>query len=72
MIHSFFSKQQIHVCLYLIKISKYIKGWQLHFLGMLTGQAVEKQIEGWKKRNTWSQHNDPDPIWEEYCGIFEN
>ena len=46
-----------------IKISKYIKARQLHFLVMLTGREVEKQIEGWKNRNTWSPHKDPDPIW---------
>ena len=32
---------------------------------MLTGAEVEKQIEGWKNRNTWWPHKDPDPIWEE-------
>ena len=57
-IHVFLCQKQKH-------ISKYIRAWQLHFLGMLTGQEVEKQIEGWKKRTTWSPHKDPDPIWED-------
>ena len=57
-IHIFLCQKQKH-------ISKYIKAGQLHFLGTLTGQEVEKQIEGWKKRNTWSPHKDSDPIWED-------